>query len=218
MSVGFLCDKDEWNRSRDERSVKHFKTMPDVSSVTYPASPTTSVEIAQRMAQAAGVEPGARIRRLYADYRAGAVLAAKSRARSIDAMKGLHSVLQSAGFDPAELIEGAGPGDDVDEVNEVSELTDGPMGSNADASVGGDPFPAGDAAGPDGRAAEVDPGESMRVDETELEDRNAPTLEDSGHRARPRESQGDCRPCQGRADLPTRTTRPILTTRRSWTR
>jgi HK97 family phage prohead protease len=51
MSVGFMVGPggDEWNRTRDERSVKRFKTMPDVSAVTYPASPSTSLELAQRM-------------------------------------------------------------------------------------------------------------------------------------------------------------------------
>lgn len=159
MSVGFLCDKDEWNRTRDERSVKHFKTLPDVSTVTYPASPTTSSEIAQRMALAAGVEPGARIRRLYADYRAGQVLSATNRGVVIDAVKALHGVLQSAGFDPADLIEGEEPGDGVDEIEAAD---DGAMGTNDDGSVGGDYLPAGDGAGPDGRA-QVDPGESMRA-------------------------------------------------------
>lgn len=156
MSVGFLADGDKWNPARDERSVHHFKSMPDVSAVTYPASPTTHLEIAQRMAQAAGVEPGARIRRLYADYRAGQVLSAANKGVVIDAVKALHGVLQSAGFDPAELIEGAGPGDDVDEI------TNSPDGSSADAADGGDALPPGDAAGPDSRAVEVDPGENMR--------------------------------------------------------
>lgn len=52
MSVGFSVGPggDQWNSRRDERSVTRFKTMPDVSAVTYPASPATSLEIAQRMA------------------------------------------------------------------------------------------------------------------------------------------------------------------------
>jgi uncharacterized protein len=56
MSVGFLVGHggDEWNRTRDERSVKRFKSMPDVSAATYPASTATSLEIAQRMAGAYG--------------------------------------------------------------------------------------------------------------------------------------------------------------------
>lgn len=170
MSVGFLCDKDQWNPSRDERSVHHFRSMPDLSSVTYPASPTTELEIAQRMATAMGVEPGARIRRLYADYRAGAVLNAKLKGQVIDAVKGLHGVLQSAGFDPADLIEGSGPGDEVD-INDDEPMLDGPVGASDDASEGGEPLPPGDGAGPDGRA-QVDPGESIRTDDTEIEERD----------------------------------------------
>ena len=52
MSVGFVVGPggDAWNHARDERSVKRFKTMPDVSAVTYPCSTSTSLEVAQRMA------------------------------------------------------------------------------------------------------------------------------------------------------------------------
>jgi uncharacterized protein len=157
MSVGFLCDRDEWNRSRDERSVKHFKTMTDLSSVTYPASPTTSVEIAQRMAQAAGAEPGARIRRLYVDYRSGAVLNAQLKGQVIDAVKGLHTVLKSAGFDPADLIEGEELGDGVDELEATDDMPLEPtdMGASDDGAIGGDALPPGDAAGPDGRSEDA---------------------------------------------------------------
>lgn len=70
MSVGFMVADggDEWRLRTDgteERDVYEFAELFDVSAVTYPASPTTSIELAQRMMAQAGAESRARIMRLF---------------------------------------------------------------------------------------------------------------------------------------------------------
>jgi HK97 family phage prohead protease len=71
MSVGFMVADggDEWRWGDDgteEREVYQFEDLFDVSAVTYPASPTTSIELAQRMLATAGSETRERVRRLFA--------------------------------------------------------------------------------------------------------------------------------------------------------
>lgn len=70
MSCGFVvaADGDEWKWGDDgteERDVHAFSELFDVSAVTYPASPTTSIEIAQRMLRAQPIESRERIRRAW---------------------------------------------------------------------------------------------------------------------------------------------------------
>lgn len=74
MSCGFVVATDEWNIGDDgieERDVFSFAELFDVSAVTYPASPTTSIELTERMLAQAAVESRERIRRLH--VAAGAV-------------------------------------------------------------------------------------------------------------------------------------------------
>jgi HK97 family phage prohead protease len=69
MSCGFMVAEDDWSWAEDgieERDVYSFDDLFDVSAVTYPASPTTSIELAQRMLERAGSESRERIRRLFA--------------------------------------------------------------------------------------------------------------------------------------------------------
>ncbi len=70
MSCGFVVATggDEWRFGDDgveERDVYSFDELFDVSAVTYPASPTTSIELAQRALARAGSESRERIRRLF---------------------------------------------------------------------------------------------------------------------------------------------------------
>lgn len=82
MSCGFVVATggDEWRFADDgteERDIYSFDDLFDVSAVTYPASPTTSIELTQRMLVQAGVESRERIRRLFdlgGSVRAGAAL------------------------------------------------------------------------------------------------------------------------------------------------
>jgi uncharacterized protein len=45
MSCGFIVDRDTWDASYSHRSIQAFRDLCDVSAVTYPASPTTSIEV-----------------------------------------------------------------------------------------------------------------------------------------------------------------------------
>ena len=77
MSCGFSVADDDWNSDYTERTIHRFQKMYDVSAVTYPASPTTGIEIAQRMLMEQPLETRARVRKLWAisnELRAGKVL------------------------------------------------------------------------------------------------------------------------------------------------
>ena len=49
MSVGMVVGNDKWSSDYQTRDIFGLKDLVDVSAVTYPASPTTTIEIAQRM-------------------------------------------------------------------------------------------------------------------------------------------------------------------------
>lgn len=72
-SIGMLVGKDKWGTDGDVevRDIYELREILDCSVVAYPASPTTSVEIAQRMALAIPVESRARLRQLVGRVRAG---------------------------------------------------------------------------------------------------------------------------------------------------
>jgi HK97 family phage prohead protease len=46
MSVGFLVGKDSWSDDYSTRTIRSISELLDVSAVTYPASPTTSISLA----------------------------------------------------------------------------------------------------------------------------------------------------------------------------
>lgn len=105
MSCGFIPAKDEWNASMTKRNVVLFRDLPDISAVTYPCSPTTSIDIARRMAMEIPVESHARLRQLFVETRAGKVLSAERIGQVTSAVKTLHEVLGAAGVDPSSLID-----------------------------------------------------------------------------------------------------------------
>lgn len=65
MSCGFVVADDEW-LDNETRNIFRFKALEDISAVTYPASPTTSIDVAQRMLMEAPVESRARVGRMWA--------------------------------------------------------------------------------------------------------------------------------------------------------
>ena len=130
MSVGFLCGEDEWNEDFTQRTVRRFAAMPDASAVSFPCSPTTSLEIAQRMATDIPVESRARVRRLYiglqaANLRAGKVLSGQNADQIAQATKLLHGVLSSGGVDPASLVDNDSIVDDDQDGSSVGDGDDG---------------------------------------------------------------------------------------------
>lgn len=66
MSVGFIVADDRWNPAETERTIYRLQDLLDVSAVTYPASPTTSISVAARMMEQVPVESRARVRRMWA--------------------------------------------------------------------------------------------------------------------------------------------------------
>jgi HK97 family phage prohead protease len=104
MSIGFCVanDGDEWrwgNDGTEEREVLAFSELLDVSAVTYPASPTTSIALAQRMLARAGTESRERIRRVFelgGSLRSGQVLAAKDADALRSAAEALYTAAGSA--------------------------------------------------------------------------------------------------------------------------
>jgi HK97 family phage prohead protease len=98
MSCGFIVadDGDEWRVGDDgaeEREIHSFGELFDVSAVTYPASPTTSIELAQRMLWGISDESRERVRKLWAiakDIRSGKVLSKQNGADLMAALEALH--------------------------------------------------------------------------------------------------------------------------------
>lgn len=107
MSCGFVVARDQWDEDMENRTIFSFDDLLDVSAVTYPASPTTSISIAQRMAMEIPVESRARARKIYAEVRAGKVLSAGNQDRLVAAATALSAVLDSAGFNPEPEAEEA---------------------------------------------------------------------------------------------------------------
>lgn len=48
MSVGMIVSADTWDKAQMHRQVRSLSELLDISAVTYPASPTTSIALAQR--------------------------------------------------------------------------------------------------------------------------------------------------------------------------
>lgn len=93
MSCGFVVGKDKWSADYQTRDIYAFKDFIDVSAVTYPASPTTTIEVVQRMVN--DIEEKeipwsdqVRMRKMWniaVDLRAGAVLS-KTNAQHVTAL------------------------------------------------------------------------------------------------------------------------------------
>lgn len=95
MSCGFCVGADDWNDAGDERSISKFSDLFDVSAVTYPASPTTSIELAYRSILARPPESQARVRQLWVavgrDFREGKMLSAENAGQLQAALDALHT-------------------------------------------------------------------------------------------------------------------------------
>jgi HK97 family phage prohead protease len=157
MSVGMIVGRDEWGvaEGRETRDVHALDDLLDVSGVTYPASPTTSIEIARRMALEVPVESQARVRRLEVDLRSGNV-SAQEIAEGLAVFQGHEEragkVLSGANKDKVATAIGA-----LMAVHEAS-------GGDAQDFVKTPPEPV--VSTEDGASlsneAQSDPGESMR--------------------------------------------------------
>lgn len=93
MSCGFVVAMDTWNADYTERDIWRLEQLFDVSAVTYPASPTTSIELALRSMMAAPVESRARLRHVWIaarEAREGKVLSAENAGLLQQALDALH--------------------------------------------------------------------------------------------------------------------------------
>ena len=132
MSCGFIVAEDNWDERMEDRTILRLADLLDVSAVTYPASPTTSIDVARRMAMEIPVESRARARKLYADLRAGKMLSQANQDKIVEAASALHQILDNSGFDPQQLIEDSSPVDDDEAVGVESDDASDP--SYADGS------------------------------------------------------------------------------------
>lgn len=110
MSCGFVVASDTWSDDFTQRSIAQFEQLFDVSAVTYPASPTTNVEMALRSLLCEPLESNAR-RRLIAvehDLRAGRVLSAENHALVQTVFDAASKVLANADSESDDTDEDAG--------------------------------------------------------------------------------------------------------------
>ncbi len=101
MSVGMVVGRDSWNQSQTTRQVYQLKDLVDVSAVTYPASPTTSIEVLR--AAGAGTAsylsaPDVKVQRLIMsateEYRIGKKISKATAGKLLAA----HGALKDAGL------------------------------------------------------------------------------------------------------------------------
>lgn len=95
MSCGFRVAADEWDDDYMNRTIYSFADLLDVSPVTYPASPTTSVDIAKRMLFSLSVEARGSVAQAYnvvCDVRPGAKLDNECSNAVLRALETLYSV------------------------------------------------------------------------------------------------------------------------------
>lgn len=192
MSWGFTVDRDEWSGEDDwglpnVRDVYGIQEIFDVSAVTYPASPTTSIELAYRSLTAMPVESRARIRRLYGvarELRAGKVLSAENAKALQDALVALH---EADDVDIHQIVEHLQTIDKALDAGQAG-LAAVLHKANPDDDDSADQDADGDAGAPDGTAgassdpASVDDGTGSRsLDYLKLE---AEQLRLRGRRAR----------------------------------
>jgi uncharacterized protein len=137
MSVGFYVAPggERWS-GINERQITKLGGLIDVSAVTHPASPTTHIEIAQRMLMAMPIQSRARLDKLYAEIRSGKTLNSDNAAMITNAAQTLHDVLASGGVDFAHGIDLADPVED--EEPEVVAMSDGTDGDIEAAETGSD--------------------------------------------------------------------------------
>lgn len=93
MSCGFIVGDDEWNEDYDDRTILRLQDLLDVSSVTYPASPTTSTSLAKRYMMSMPSESRSRVRKAWTvarEMREGKVISAANAKLLTDALEALH--------------------------------------------------------------------------------------------------------------------------------
>jgi len=107
MSIGFIAAEDRWNSDFTDRTVEALADLLDVSAVTYPASPTTSIGLAQRALFGMSREARSDVRRTYdlvCDVREGAALSQDCAGYIVNALERLY-VIDEPGMPVARVRE-----------------------------------------------------------------------------------------------------------------
>jgi HK97 family phage prohead protease len=125
MSIGFTVAQDNWTGtgSTRSRSIGKFGSLVDISPVTWPSSPTTTVSVMQRAMAAQPDETLADIDRIYVELRKveqrnGKVLSTDNESSLMTALQSVHDVLASNGFDAQAFF---GDDDSVEDDTDQSE-------------------------------------------------------------------------------------------------
>ena len=142
MSCGFIVARDEWDEDYEHRSVIQLRDLLDVSPVTYPASPTTSIEVAHRMALAMPLQTAARARQFFMDARAGKTMSVGNQQKVLGALHTLHGALSDAGADLSPFMPGEAdgvPDEGNDDTVGIERMDDGTVGGNALSAYDGAP-------------------------------------------------------------------------------
>ena len=171
MSVGFLTARDHW-ADDEHRTVQEFERLLDISAVTYPASPSTSLEIAQRMAMAMPLESQARVRKLAGELRSGKVLSGPNQEKVMQAAQFMHDLLDNAGVNPQDQPRsGQEPEPAQQDINdqEPDDVTD--AGTSADPNAGEDGTQNSNVGQP---TTSYQDGTGTRSDDTEAETTEEP--------------------------------------------
>jgi Escherichia/Staphylococcus phage prohead protease len=162
MSCGFVVADDEWSPDWAQRDVYRFADLLDVSAVTYPASPTTSIEVANRMMLEVPVESRTRLRKFWAvasELRAGAVISAENAEHVKKIAKAAKALADAGSFDL-----------DDDDEPQADAGPDGTQGGSAGNAPG-----MGSQDGTGSREAEIDA--ETRAEPTEQDDTVAQKLQ-----------------------------------------
>lgn len=157
MSCGFVVARDAWSPDYTQRDVYTFSEFFDVSAVTYPASPTTSVQLAHRMLTAVPVESRARLRNVWKaarEARDGKILSEANATLLMTALDALHA---ADDIDIPAIVES------LEGIDQAVDIGQGALAT------------ALDVPDPDGDADDLDP---ALVSPDEAEEDDPETLED----------------------------------------
>jgi len=160
MSCGFVVDRDTWTADESKREIRSLRELVDVSPVTYPASPTTSIQLAERMATAfravqSDLTP-ARLQRAFhiaRELREGKVLSKANQSVLVHTLGALKSASDHIASLPIDEGKATGCPFCSSTVGPVGNA-DATEGGGGDAGPSGGPgTPSGDATGSRARAA-----------------------------------------------------------------
>ncbi len=135
MSIGMIVGNDDWGwddaDDMETRDIFGLHNLLDISGVTFGCSPTTHIEVAQRMALGMQIQSNARMRQMVVDLRAGKTLSANNQSSLVAALGHLLDLATAGGIDTASMLQPDGGEDTVTDGGED-------MDHEQDGAVSGD--------------------------------------------------------------------------------